>query len=486
MLKREDPSDHGARGAIGRETSVRPAGPAASGPFDLSAALRERKLNGRQALLVLVLGLLILFDGMDTQVLGLIARDVMGDLGLPVSTFGIVFSIGMLGGVIGALVMSPIADRVLGPKKVTVIAMAIAGFATLATPGVRSLSELLLVRFVAGLGLGAATPCIFALASGYVPASASRPVTSSLIAFMPLGSFLGGMIGRAVVPAHGWPMLLYVGGVLTLMLAGIAIWRLPESVYFLLVVKKDERRASQAANILFPGMAGEGVVVDHSGRDVEARQPFVRLFARDLWRFTLLLWLSNILSQGILYFVLGWTPALLEKSGTASAIGMNAAAMFGIGGALGTAAQGWLTRTFDIYRVMLLEMALYVGAVLVLPFIIDDPTLAPATVFLLSAGICAYQTGFVLILIEAYPSDVRSTGFGWSYGIGRVGATLAPALTGFLVGAGWTPGQIFVAAASPGILSAVALVGIAILLRQRERRARSCAEAGAGTSMLSA
>jgi AAHS family 4-hydroxybenzoate transporter-like MFS transporter len=435
--------------------------------FNFSEAMRERPISRRQLLMVLMLGVLVLFDGMDTQVLGVIAHGIMGDLGVPLSAFGIVFSTGLLGGVVGALVMSPIADRLLGPKRTTVIAMTIAGLATLATPAVGTLTELLAIRFIAGLGLGAATPAIFALASEYAPRKTFRPVTSTLIAFMPLGAFLCGTSGRFLVPAYGWPMLLYVGGVLTLLLAAAAAWVLPESVHFLLLVKKDPRRALRSAKTLYPRLQADGVIVDDVDHDDARKQPLARLFSPDLWRFTVLVWLSGILSQGILYFVLSWTPALLEKSGSAGAVGMNAAAMFGIGGALGTAAQGWLTKKFNIYRVMLLELALYLAAVLTLPFILDDPFLAPATVFLMAAGICAYQTGFVLIVIEAYPSDVRSTGFGWSYGVGRIGATSAPALTGLLVAMGWTPAQIFLGAAFPGIVSAAALIGIRLLLSRR-------------------
>lgn len=446
-------------------------------PFNVSEVLRTGRMTGRQFLMVAMLGLLILIDGMDTQVLALIARRIMGDLGLPISAFGIVFSTGLLGSVVGALVMSPIADRVLGPKGVVVVAMALAGLATLATPVVSTLPELLALRFVAGLGLGAVMPGIFSLASGYAPKSVFRPVTSSLIAFMPLGSFLGGMLGLAVVPTFGWQMLLYVGGALTLAITLVTSLLLPESIHFLLGVKKDEKGAQAAARRLFPAYTGARVVVDDLDQEAATKQPFARLFSRDLWRFTILVWVSGILSQGILYFVLSWTPALLEKSGSTSSLGMSAAAMFGIGGAVGTVAQGWLTKAFNIYRVMLTEMAIYVTAVLLLSVFIDHVILAPIMVLILSAAICAYQTGFVLILIEAYPSDIRSTGFGWSYGVGRIGATIAPALTGWLVSLHWTPKDIFIAAAGPGVISALALLAIRILLLQRERalKARSAA-----------
>jgi AAHS family 4-hydroxybenzoate transporter-like MFS transporter len=146
---------------------------------------------------------------------------------------------------------------------------------------------------------------------------------------------------------------------------------------------------------------------------------------------------------------------------------MDAAAMFGLGGALGTALQGWLATRFNIYKLMLFEIALYVAAMLSLPTILGDAVLAPAVVFLMAAGFCAYHAGFILILVETYPNDVRTTGFGWALGVGRVGAAGSPVLAGALVGLGWTPGQIFTAAAVPGLLSALTLVTIGALLRRR-------------------
>jgi AAHS family 4-hydroxybenzoate transporter-like MFS transporter len=286
---------------------------------------------------------------------------------------------------------------------------------------------------------------------------------------MPLGSFIGGMIGRAVVPDFGWQMLLYVGGGLTLGLTLLAAWVLPESVHFLLHIRKDPDRAAAAARRLIPQMPSGRLVIDETERAVEPKQPLTRLFSGGFWQFTLLISVAYIVNQGILYFVLSWTPALLQKSGLTSTAGMDAAAMFGLGGALGTALQGWLATRFNLYKLMFVEMALYLVAILALPNILDNAWLAPATVFFIAAGICAYHAGFILIVVESYPNDIRTTGFGWALGIGRIGATGSPVLAGALVGLGWSPGQIFAAAAVPGLVSVVTLAAIVSLLRRRQR-----------------
>ena len=436
---------------------------------DFTHALESAPFGVRQRLVMLSLGLLVLFDGMDTQMLGVVAHELTQDLGLPISDFGMVFGAGLLGAMIGAIVMSPVADRWLGRKTTAVCTMGLAGLLTLVTPIVGSLGALLGIRFATGIALGAALPSIFSLVGEFTPKRISRPVTTCLIAFMPLGSLLGGLLGRAIVPDHGWQMLLYVGGGLTLMLTALAAVMLPESVYFLLNVRKDTPRALAIAR----SYLGRPSIMELKSRDADDgrtdKQPVVRLFADGVWKLTLLLWIGFVLNQGILYFVLSWTPALLQKSGLGITAGMDAASMFGIGGALGTAAQGWFARKIDIYKVMLVEIALYLVAILSLPFILGNPVFAPAMVFFIAFGICAYHSGFIVLVTESYQEDVRTTGFGWALGIGRIGATGAPVVAGALVAAGWSPSQVFNAAALPAVVSAVALIGIAGLAGEHRK-----------------
>lgn len=436
-----------------------------SSAINFSEEVRQARLGPRQLLVILVLGMLVLLDGMDTQMLGMVAHDLTRDLGLPISTFGIVFSSGLLGALIGALALSPLADRFIGRKTMAIWAMGTASIATIATPFATGLGSLLVIRIVAGIGLGAALPSIFTLVSEFSPKRYARGITSSLVAFMPLGSFVGGVIARAVVPDFGWQMLLYVGGGMTLVLTVIAARVLPESVYFLLRIRNDPARAGVAARKLLPGLPAGSIRVDEDEPSRDGRQPVRRLFSDGFWKFTLLVWVAYIINQGILYFVLSWTPALLKQSGMATTAGMDAAATFGIGGAIGTAAQGWLATRFNLYRLMLVEMMLFLVAMISLPLLLGDPVLAPAVIFFVAFGICAFHAGFILIVVESYPNAIRTTGFGWALGIGRIGATAAPVLAGALVAAGWSAGQIFVAAAIPGAVSALALIGISFLLR---------------------
>jgi MFS transporter, AAHS family, 4-hydroxybenzoate transporter len=456
----------------------------AGATLNFSQRIREGRISPGQFLVILALSLLVLFDGMDTQVLGLIAHDLTRDLGLPLGTFGVVFSSGLIGGIVGAMLMSPAADQWLGRKLVLTTAMGLAGVCTVLTAHAGSLTELVLIRFLTGLGLGAALPNIITLAAEFSPARLSRRVVSLMVALMPLGSLLGGLLARAIMPRSDWRMLLTVAGIGTLVLVVAAALIVPESVQFLVRRKRDQKRAISAVGKLFSNAGVSRVTLDDNdgGQPKSDRQAAASLFTFGLWKLTLLFWLLQIMNQAILYFVLSWTPALLLKSGMASSAGMDAAAMFGLGGALGTVAQGWLTTRFGIYKVMFTEIGLYVATMLTLPLVLGNAQVTPLVIFVVAATICAYHAGTLLLVVESYPEAIRTTAFGWSFGVGRIGASGAPALAGFLLHIGWSPAQLFIGAAVPGIVTGVALLGVSIVVVQRARRQGSPYASAPGTA----
>jgi len=450
--------------------------------FDYSREIREGGLKARQVLVLLILGLLVLFDGMDNQLLGLIAHDMSEDLGLPISAFGLIFSSALVGGIAGALLLSTAADQSLGRKRVIIIGMGLAGFGTFMTAHAETLIELIGVRFVTGIGLGAALPILISLASEFSPQRYSRLVVSLMIAFVPLGSLLGSVMARGILPYSGWHGLLYVAGCGTIALTLLAAFVVPESVAFLVNRKRNQPAAVKSIQKLF-GVNGVGAVVVDQERDAHAiskKLPVAMLFDKKLRALTILVWIAFFMDQAILYFVMNWTPSLLLKAGMSSSAGTDAAAMFGIGGALGTIAQGWLTTRFGIYKVMIVEICIYVAAMVALPSVLDRPEMASAMVFAIAATICAYHAGLINLTLESFPESIRSTAFGWAFGMGRMGAAGAPAIAGVFLGWGWSPALIFLWAAMLGVATGLALLGMRKILSRRSAQQDAGQDAAVG------
>ncbi|MGE7764338.1 MFS transporter [Peribacillus sp. NPDC096540] len=59
---------------------------------------------------------------------------------------------------------------------------------------------------------------------------------------------------------------------------------------------------------------------------------------------------------------------------------------------------------------------------------------------------------------EFYPREARATGMGWAFGVGRIGAIIAPMLIALILSSGLDPKSAFIWFAIPSILGACALL----------------------------
>jgi AAHS family 4-hydroxybenzoate transporter-like MFS transporter len=70
------------------------------------------------------------------------------------------------------------------------------------------------------------------------------------------------------------------------------------------------------------------------------------------------------------------------------------------------------------------------------------------------------QPGINAFEADYYPTYLRSTGIGWGLGIGRAGAIVGPVLAGIAMGRHWSTRDIFLAAAVPALISAIAMLSM--------------------------
>ena len=70
----------------------------------------------------------------------------------------------------------------------------------------------------------------------------------------------------------------------------------------------------------------------------------------------------------------------------------------------------------------------------------------------------AQESGVNALAAVYYPTNLRSTGIGWSLGIGRIGAIVGPVVGGQLMALKWTSREVFYAAAVPAAISAVVML----------------------------
>jgi AAHS family 4-hydroxybenzoate transporter-like MFS transporter len=332
---------------------------------------------------------------------------------------------------------------------------------TLATAFAGTVAELLAVRFVAGLGLGAIMPNATALVGEYSPAR--RRIATMMIVtngFM-VGAVLGGFVSAWLIPAHGWRSVFLVGGIAPLaVLLAMLLW-LPESLQFLTVRGARRERIARWAARLDPAAAADGVEFVAPERGPRGI-PLLQLVREGRAAGTALLWAVSFLNVLNAYFVASWLPTAVRDSGYSTSTAVLVGTAVQVGGMVGTFVLGGLSRRIGIFP--LLTACFGVAAVCLVSVVhpgLPLPMLA-ATAFALGWGIFGGQPGLNALAATYYPTALRSTGIGAALGVGRLGAIFGPLIASALMLRHWSNEQLFRAAALPAVLS----TGVVLVMRR--------------------
>jgi AAHS family 4-hydroxybenzoate transporter-like MFS transporter len=404
-------------------------------------------------------------NGFDGQVIGFLAPSMAADLHVDVRSFGPMFAAGFLGLMMGAMIMGPLGDRV-GRKPALLISTLVFGVLAGLTGFVHSMNELVLVRFLTGLGLGGALPNVAALATEYMPKRFNRIPASLIGAAIPAGAMSAGLIATVLVPEWGWRPMFYLGGIMPLMLAAALALALPESARYLSL---DPRKQGQVRRIMakiWPEAARLDAHFAAPARIAESGGSVFELFRHGRATFTSMLWVINIMSFMVLYFIISWMPALLKAASLPITAGITSITAFSFGGIVGSLAEGPLMNRFSPERVLLAEyiaFAVLVGVLAALPLSVG---LVAILSFVLGVTVQAAQAGLIIFAVTLYPTEIRSTGAGWGVAVGIVGSIIGPLLGGAAMLAGWSPQAIFASGAVPALCAAAAVGVIAWSKRQ--------------------
>jgi MFS transporter, AAHS family, 4-hydroxybenzoate transporter len=420
----------------------------------------SRPVSRFQAMTILLCGLVLLLDGFDTQAMGFLVPPIAEELGIPLAAFGPVLSAGLFGLMLGAMGSGPIADR-WGRKWAIIVSALVFGSFSLLTPQASTVTGLVTLRFLTGLGLGGAMPNVVALASEYAPKRLQPILVTLIFVGMGGGAVLASLVGQALIPVWGWRSVFYVGGVLPIALALALVKVLPESVRFLTARGGDPRRVSAIMRRIAPDL-GDAPLAPmppdrHTGVAV------THLFTEGRMMGTLLLWVPFFMNLLILYFILSWLPSLLRQAGMPVTAGITAVMSFSIGGIIGTILQGPLMKGAGVFPAILGEFIASLALVILASQIFANFPVMMAVTFMLGVTVQGAQAGINALSAMYYPTVIRSTGVGWALGVGRIGSIIGPFIGGLMLAAQWTPQQIFMAGAVPALCAAAAVIASAKL-----------------------
>ncbi len=380
----------------------------------------------RRATLTIALCFIVaLIEGFDLQSAGTAAAGLRQTFALDPKMMGWVFSAGIIGLLPGAFFGGWIADRI-GRKKILVTAVLLFGVFSLGTAYVEHFSSLLLVRFMTGLGLGAALPNLIALCAEAVGEQRRGTAISVMYAGVPLGGALAAVV--AMLFGEHWQMTFFIGGLAPLLVVPLMLLWLPESSVFRQAQDGGSSRGSTAQ----------------------------ALFGEGRGRTTLALWLSYFFTLTVMYMLLNWLPSLLLEQGFSKPQAGLVQMLFNIGGALGSLLGGLLLDRCNGIKVVLF---VYAGLLSALAGVGLSVGIVPMAIAGFAAGLFVMAAQLVLYALAppSYPTTVRATGVGAAVAIGRLGSVAGPLAAGQILAAGGGTTAVLLAT-SPGLVVATLAV----------------------------
>jgi len=430
--------------------------------INVTEVIDESRIGAWQISIYVLCFVCLLMDGFDVQSLGYVAPALSAELHISRVQLGPVLSAAPLGVLVGSIFCSMLADKI-GRRPVLIGSTIFYALLTWMTARAGSLEELRIVRVIGGIGMGAIMPNAMALVGEYSPRRSRVTIMMIVANGFTVGAALGGFVAAWLLPRFGWRSVFTFGAVVPLVIAVVMTVMLPESLQFLALKGKALR--GKALEQLGRGLkrirptldlsAGQYVT---SGEAKKGGISFVRLLQEGRAAGTLLLWTINFMNLLNVYFLQGWLTTVVTDAGYPQATAAVVASMVQVGGTVGAFTLGWFIHKWGFVPVLATcgVLASINVAAIGQPWI----SLAMLTTVVFIAGVCVTggQGAINALAATYYPTELRSTGIGAGLGIGRIGAILGPTLASLLLGHGWPARDLFLAAAVPPLMIAVAMI----------------------------
>jgi putative MFS transporter len=420
-------------------------------------------------------------------------------LGLPVE-------LNLVGYVIGALILSPLADR-FGRRNMLLFTLLLTGVGSLYTAFVNDYTGFIIARTITGIGIGADLALVNTYINEMAPVSGRAKYTSLIFIMSALGAFFGIWLGLwLTTPAanfpsglpfalatvqitasgpqflgNGWRIMYIIGAVLALV--GILLrYQLPESPRWLIsrgrvdeagaiVTDMEERARRQVPDLPAP----DAELPVQTGA---TRVPYAEIFGNRLYlmRTVLLVvvWFLGYvtiysIAQGLTTLLAGILPppANLPPPVAAAAVAGEAGmiAAFGTFGFIATAVFAYFYGE-RLERKLWLPIAAVltiIGTILIALFASNNFALAAIGSIITFFGFNLWVPMTYTWSTEIYPTRARATGFALVDGIGHLGGgvgilLIAPLIPTLLSSLGATTGSIVIFLIIDAFLVAAAII----------------------------
>lgn len=393
---------------------------------DLNQTIDDAPWSPYQKVMLGALAMVFAVDGIANQSLGLVMPALKVDWQVTNDALAPVAAANLAGVALGSIIGGMLGDRI-GRRWALIGAVILFGLMTAAGAFTHDALQLMAVRFIDGLGIGAAIPNGAALISELTPSrSRGRAIAIGMV-FIPVGGIMAGALGAWLLDMFGWQTLLIVAGLLPLALSIAFLAILPESPSLLLRGGQQER-----LNGLL-NRCGIGTLPDDRfklAQDDTARlAPLRVLLAPSLRSQTLLLWGGFFTCLMASYTIFSWVPTMLHMLGFKLGMSSLGLTTFHVGGAAGALFSGVLLdrKGFSTTHMRMAGAATLLAVALGVVLHANIVSIGLILPIMLALGFCMSGLHNTLYTLAAstYPASARATGVGVAAATGRLGAVLS-------------------------------------------------------------
>lgn len=426
----------------------------ASATVNVRQFIDAARLSPFQLRTIVLCFAIVALDGFDTAIMGFLAPHIRAEWSLSMISLGPLFSAGLLGMMIGALLCGPMADR-MGRRYVLILSVAWFGGACAASAAAPGIGALISLRFLTGLGIGGAMSNAITLTAEFSPSRRRGTLLTLMFCGYSLGSSLGGLATAYLIEHLGWRGVLVLGGALPIVLVPILALLLPESVRYLatrngmqvriatILARIDPRGITPSQHYITDEPEGPG-------------SPVGQLFALRYRKGTLWIWLAFFCSLLLQFVMINWLPILVQRSGLSLKLASMLAGLFMGGGVVGSIVLGMLLDKFKPYTVVSGAYTLGAASLACLASV-SSPAVMAAGIFVAGFCLTGSQVCANVLASGFYPTSSRATGVAWVLGIGRVGSIAGSIGGAFLLAAGWSNAALYLILVVPALAAAIGI-----------------------------
>jgi putative MFS transporter len=383
------------------------------------------------------------FDGYDLYVAGGVLASVLQTKFSTVPQNLQFISLTFVGMTLGALITGFVGDK-FGRRFTYQINLLIFGLASLAAAFAQDMTQLIICRFVQGLGLGAEIVVGYSTLTEFVPPR-TRGRWLSMMAFLVVAGFPAtALLGYLIIPAWGWRPMFVIAAV-----GSLIVWylrkNLPESPRWL-----ESQGRTDEAEALMQLIEKEAT----GGKPIPAvvvPAPVPLVAMSDLFKPPLLqrlfvgCWVLITINTLIFGFVL-FLPQFFLRQGLTIANSLAYTLVLSVGSLVGCAVGAYLSdaigRRWSIIGASV--VTIITGFIYARFHAGDDPAIVLSVGFVLIVAIYV-QTAllFGVYTPELFPTEIRLRANGICNTLGRGATVVSPFIVGALMASYQLPGVLW-------------------------------------------